>query len=160
MLKSWQRAFSLAALLGAGSLGFAQAPGTYKCVDPSGRSTYTNVKEEMTGRNCVLVSREVSVVPAQKGATGGESRTAAPTQPRASDSNRAADRRRILEEELAQEQKRLAEARDKLTEQQAVRNGDERNYQRVLDRLKPFVEAVELHEKNVSQLQRELSSVR
>ena len=54
----------------------------------------------------------------------------------------------------------ITQARDKLTEQQAVRNGDERNYQRVLDRLKPFVEAVELHEKNVSQLQRELSSVR
>src|SRR3989304_8387428 len=39
---------------------------TYRCVDPGGRSTYTNVKEEMAGKKCTVVSREVSVVPAQQ----------------------------------------------------------------------------------------------
>lgn len=43
----------------------AQVSGaTYRCVDDAGRSTYTNVKEEMGGRKCVVVSREVEVVPA------------------------------------------------------------------------------------------------
>lgn len=131
----------------------AQAPGTFKCVDSAGRSTYTNIKEEMAGKKCGMVSREVSVVPAQKAAGGSESRAAA--LPR--NDSRVTDRRRILEDELSEEQKRLAEAREQLNQQQSVRNGDERNYQRVQDRLKPYAEAVELHEKNVSQLQRELS---
>jgi septal ring factor EnvC (AmiA/AmiB activator) len=132
----------------------AQAqPVTYKCVDNAGRSTYTNVKEEMTGKKCVAVSREVSVVPAQPPA----SRAAAPA---ASNNARASDRRKILEEELGSEQKRLAEAKERLAEQQSIRNGDERNYQRVLDRLKPYVDAVEQHEKNISQLRRELSGIR
>ena len=39
-------------------------------------------------------------------------------------------------------------------------NGDEKNFQRVLDRLKPYTEVVERHEKNVEQLRRELASIR
>ena len=70
------------------------------------------------------------------------------------------DRRKILEEELESEQKRLSEARQKLAEQQNIRNGDEKNFQRVLDRLKPFTETVEQHEKNVEQLRREIANIR
>lgn len=129
-------------------------PVTYKCVDNAGRSTYTNVREEMSGKKCVAVSREVSVVPTQPPA----SKAAAPAA--SSNAARASDRRKILEEELGSEEKRLAEAKERLAEQQSIRNGDERNYQRVLDRLKPYVDAVEQHEKNISQLRRELSSIR
>ena len=50
----------------------------------------------------------------------------------------------------------LADARKKLTEQEAIRTGDEKNYQRVLDRLKPFQDTVEVHQKNVEALKREL----
>jgi septal ring factor EnvC (AmiA/AmiB activator) len=135
--------------------GVAQAqPATFKCVDNGGRSTYTNVKEEMAGKKCAVVSREVSVVPAQP--AGSATKAPPPTAARAANN----DRRKILEEELSGEEKRLAEARDKLTEQQSQRSGDERNYQRVLERLKPFADAVELHEKNVAQLRRELNAAR
>ncbi len=41
-----------------------------------------------------------------------------------------------------------------------MRHGDERNYQRVLDRLKPFQEAVERHERNVAALKKELGALR
>jgi len=47
-------------------------------------------------------------------------------------------RRGILEKELADEQQQLEAARQKLAEQEAVRTGDERNYQRFLDRVQPF----------------------
>jgi chromosome segregation ATPase len=135
----------------------AQTTATYKCIDGSGRSTYTNVKEEMAGKRCTQVSREVSVVPAQSPSARPKetSSKAGPTQ-----SSRAADRRKILEEELNDEERRLAEAKQKLADQQAIRTGDERNYQRVLDRLKPYEEAVEQHEKNIAQLKRELGAVR
>ena len=153
----------LAAALGLfASTSMAQSS-TYRCVDVNGRSTYTNIKEETVGKKCTVVSREVSVVPAdrivpQAGAAGkGASAT---TQPASTVASRANDRRKILEEELDSEQKQLTEARQKLAEQEAIRTGDEKNYQRVLDRLKPFAENVEQHEKNVEQLRRELSSIR
>ena len=150
------RGLVAAAIMGAG-VCYAQSGATYRCVDDHGRSTYTNIKEEMAGKKCTLVSREVSVVPAQKAAVQPK---AVPAAPGPSASSRATDRRKILEEELGDEEKRLGQARDKLAEQQAIRNGDERNYQRVLDRLKPYMDSVEQHEKNIAQLKRELSAIR
>jgi septal ring factor EnvC (AmiA/AmiB activator) len=144
------------AILSAG-VCYAQSGGTYRCVDQHGRSTYTNVKEEMAGKKCTVVSREVSVVPAQQPTVQPK---IAPAAAGSSASSRAVERRKILEEELSDEEKRLGEAREKLAEQQAIRSGDERNYQRVLDRLKPFEDTVEQHEKNIAQLKRELSSIR
>jgi len=37
---------------------------TFKCIDANGRATYTNMKEEAKGKNCTVVMREISVVPA------------------------------------------------------------------------------------------------
>jgi chromosome segregation ATPase len=67
--------------------------------------------------------------------------------------------RDILEKELAAEQEDLAKARQALAEQEAVRSGDERNYARVLERLQPFKDRIETHEKNIEALRRELSSL-
>ena len=128
---------------------------TYRCVDASGRSTYTNIQEETSGKKCTVVSREISVVPADRATSSAAAKPPAPNT-----ASRANDRRKILEEELDGEQKRLGEARQKLTEQQGIRSGDEKNFQRVLDRLKPFAEVVERHEKNVEQLRRELTRIR
>jgi hypothetical protein len=47
-----------------------------------------------------------------------------------------------------------------LAAQEAVRLGSERNYQRVLDRLEPYKKKVKLHEDNIGNLRKELSSVR
>ena len=70
------------------------------------------------------------------------------------------DRRRILDQELGSEQKLLEQARKELAEQDSVRLGTERNYQRVLDRLEPYKKRVKLHEDNVANLKRELANVR
>ena len=70
------------------------------------------------------------------------------------------ERRRILEQELAAEQQRLEEARLQLQEQESIRLGNERNYQRYLDRVTPYREAVENHQRNVEALQRELNNLR
>lgn len=140
----------------------AQGTGTvWKCVEPDGRAHYTNIKKETDGKNCTVVTKEVSVVPA-----GPQQRPAAsspanfPKVDRDTQKARDENRRRILEEELATEEKSLVDAKAKLAEQEAVRQGDEKNYQRVLDRLKPFQEAVERHERNVSALKRELAGIR
>jgi hypothetical protein len=163
------------AVLAGPTMAIAQSGGapTYRCVDASGRSTYTNVQEEMSGRKCTVVSREVSVVPAPplpQGARKPAASQAGSAPPAAgapaarvdaqTQRNRDNDRRRILQEELQTAEKLLVSAKQKLSEQESVRSGDERNYQRVLDRLKPFQDEVRSAEDNVAALKRELGNLR
>lgn len=70
------------------------------------------------------------------------------------------ERQRILEKELADEQQQLEAARQKLSEQEAIRTGDERNYQRYLDRVQPFRDAVANHERNIEAIRREISNLK
>ncbi len=138
----------------AAPCGHAQSE-VYKCPDASGRPTYTNVKRDTVGKNCTLVSKEVSVVPAQVPARALQS--SAVSDPA---SVRNENRRRILESELRNEQQLLSDARQKLVEQEGVRDGDERNYARVLERLKPYQETVSQHTKNIEQLRGELGRLK
>jgi hypothetical protein len=73
---------------------------------------------------------------------------------------RDSDRRRILEQELADEQSKLAEAKKQLEEQEAQRVGGEKNYQRYLDRIQPFQATVAGHERNIEAIKRELSELK
>jgi hypothetical protein len=57
---------------------------------------------------------------------------------------------------MAQEDEALGQARKELAEQESVRYGDERNYAKVLERLQKYKDAVEVHEKNIESLRREL----
>ncbi len=134
---------------------------TFKCIDANGRATYTNMKEEAKGKNCTLVMREISVVPsapAPRAAAANPSPAGFPKIDSATQKTRDGTRRRILEEELRGEEKAVAQAKAELTEQEGIRTGDERNYQRVLDRLQKYKDEVERHEKNVEALKKELSN--
>ena len=136
---------------------------TFKCMDANGRATYTNMKEETKGKNCTVVMREISVVPATPVArpgTASPSPAGFPKVDPATQKSRDDSRRRILEEELSGEEKALAQAKAELTQQESIRTGDERNYQRVLDRLQKYKDEVERHEKNVQALKKELSNVK
>jgi hypothetical protein len=70
------------------------------------------------------------------------------------------DRRRILEEELVAEQQQLDAARKELSAQESTRYGDERNYQRYLDRVQPYRDKVSTHERNIEALRQELSNLK
>jgi len=134
----------------------AQVTEIYNCVDRDGKRLYTSDKRETNGLKCKLVSREVNVVPAQKPA----SPSSFPREtPQARDSAKARQRD-ILEKELATEQQQLDQARKTLAEQESIRMGDEKNYARVLERLQPYKDNVDLHQKNVEALRRELSNIR
>lgn len=136
---------------------------TFKCMDANGRATYTNMKEETKGKNCTLVMREISVVPAIPAARPAKAKPSPAGFPKvdpATQKNRDDTRRRILEDELSSEEQALVQAKAELTRQGSIRNGDERNYQRVLDRLKKYQDDVERHEKNVAALKTELSNVK
>jgi len=138
----------------AAPLGHAQSE-VYKCPDASGRPTYTNVKRDTVGKNCTLVSKEVSVVPAQAPTRATPSSASSSTS-----ATRNENRRKILESELQNEHQLLTDARQKLAEQEGTRAGDDRNYAKVQERLKPYHQAVDQHTKNIEQLRGELDRIR
>jgi hypothetical protein len=134
----------------------AQIQTLWNCKDKDGRTTITSQKADTAGKDCRVVSEErVNVAPAQKAKPPANF-------PRESASERQVSKnkqRETLENELTQEQSMLADARKKLAEQEAIRTGDEKNYARVLERLKPYQDTVEVHQKNVEALKRELSNL-
>jgi uncharacterized protein DUF4124 len=133
----------------------------YKCVDASGRPSYTNDKRDTAGRKCELVTTQINVAPPPAPPPPRQA-PAQSTFPRESATDRASAKgrqREILEKELTAEQVDLAKAKQALAEQESVRGGDERNYARLLERLQPYKDRVETHEKNVEALRRELANL-
>ncbi len=157
-MKSASLLLSAALLLAAGS---AQAQ-IFRCTDTEGNTVISNVQQ---GKNCKKVATDpVSTLPAPPKPSASAPRTPSPAGfPRVDDAtqkSRDGDRRRILEQELASEQKSLEEARKELAEQEGIRNGDERNYQKVLDRLQPYKDKVQLHERNIEAIRKETANLR
>jgi hypothetical protein len=73
---------------------------------------------------------------------------------------RDADRRRILEDELKKEEMRLAELRAEFNNGEPERRGDERNYQRYLDRVQRLKDDIARSESAVSSLRREMAALK
>ena len=151
------RAWVLGLALLCGAAHAQQSAEIWRCVDQDGKRHYTNSKRETVGmKQCELVtSQQINVAPAQKSRPS--------TFPRESSSERASAKgrqREILQRELASEEAALARAQKALAEQEAVRSGDERNYARVQERLQPYKETVENHQKNIQALQRELGNLK
>jgi hypothetical protein len=148
--------------LAAGAVQAQQEVTIWSCRDKEGRTTVTNQKEDTVGKNCRVVQQSrVQVVPAvtPNAKPGAKAPTTFPKEDANARAAAKARQRDILERELAQEQKLLDQARKDLAAQEAVRYGDERNYARVLERLQPYKDTVERHEKNVESLQREIANL-
>jgi len=132
----------------------------WNCRDKDGRTTLTNQQADTAGKDCRVVHQQrVTVVPgavAPKPAAKSPSPAGFPKESAADRASAKTKQRETLERELVQEQAMLADSRKKLAEQEAIRTGNEKNYARVLERLKPFRDSVEVHEKNVEALKREI----
>lgn len=133
----------------------------WNCKDKDGRTILTNLQSDTVGKSCRVVHEQrITVIPSP--ATRGAKTPSPRDFPRESSAERAAARerqRQTLEHELTQEESLLAEARRKLAEQEAVRSGNEKNYARVLERLRPYRDAVDVHTKNIEALKRELANL-
>ena len=139
----------------------ARADVMYQCVDEDGHKTFSNIRPSGKGVRCTAMDLgPATSVPTPKPAVKAPSPANFPKVGENAQKERDNDRRRILESELAAEQKNLEQAKRDLAEQEAIRSGDERNYQRVLDRLEPFKNKVALHERNIEAIQKELAKVR
>jgi hypothetical protein len=160
MMDSGLRIRLIAALLSGMVLAVGARAEIYECVEADGSKRFTNVKAEAKGCK-VLDIAPANVIPAQKPPQAKSERpTNFPKVDPQTQKQRDSDRRRILERELANEEQLLERARKELAEQEAIRLGSERNYQRVLDRLEPFQKKVKLHEDNVASLKKELANLK
>lgn len=78
-----------------------------------------------------------------------------------SDEQRARDNdaRRILEAELEKEEQRLAELQKEFNNGEPERRGDERNYQKYLDRVASMKAAISRKEADIAALKREIAKL-
>jgi len=150
------------------------APGAHavlcKYVDDAGHVTYSDSPVKGAKKSSCFEAPPVPAAPppaANRAMTAPPPATAQPAPPGGlpnvdpnTQKRRDDSRRKILEEELAVEEKALAQARKDLTDGEATRTGDERNYQRYLDRVQGLKERVSQHERNVGALKQELSNLR
>lgn len=134
----------------------ALAQTIYKCTDAGGGVVISNSRLD---KNCKAVQTTPdSTIPAPKGKTaGGAAATPTPGSfPKVQEDTQKArdtDRKRILEQELAQEQRNLETSRKELAEQERTQ-GDKS------ERLTPYKDRVAQHERNIQAIQRELGNLR
>lgn len=129
----------------------------YKLVDEHGRVTYSNVPLKGSKK---LNLEPISTIAAPKQKPSAATPQDFPRVDNGTQKKRDETRRGILEQELAAERKLLDEAKKALAEGEATRLGDERNYQKYLDRVQGLKDNVTLHEKNIEALNKELAGVR
>lgn len=139
----------------------------FKCVGSDGHVTYSNLGD----KNCKRLSLEPvpASAPAAKSAAKAPTPAGFPKVEENAQKSRDNDRRRILEGELAAEQRNLEQARKELAEQQDTVLPNERmqyktgggiNGAKVEERVQPFRDKVALHERNIEAIQSELSRLR
>jgi hypothetical protein len=141
---------------------------TCKYLDSEGRVIYSNTPNNPPkGATKVKCFEDPSPKQAPASTANSDSKPANSDAkaklPRVSESTqktRDGERRRILEQELVDETAQLAVAKEQLAEQEAVRNGNERNYERYLERVKPYRDAVATHEHNIEAIKREIANLK
>jgi Domain of unknown function (DUF4124) len=156
-----QRFFTL--LAATALAASAQADTLYKCRGADGRTIYTNNKGN---QSCEVISQDKPVstfsAPPQrpKQATPADFPRVNGDQQKARDN----DRRAILEKELASEQKNLDAAKKDLAEQENLVMPDERIVGGGIQggkreaRIQTYRDKVQLHERNLESLRKELAN--
>jgi len=97
--------------------------------------------------------------PAGTAPAGGATRPASERVDPAAQRARDTDARRILTEELRREQERLTMLQKDFNDGQPERRGDERNYQKYLDRVVDMKAAIQRKEADVTALRREIAKL-
>jgi hypothetical protein len=162
MHRAWALAICLVGLPAVNAHA-QQVTEIFKCRNETGQITYTNDRRQAEKQKCELVTSQVNVAPSPSAAASrsqGRGPAGFPRETQRESAGARERQREILEQELAAEQRALAQARQTLAEQEAVRGGEERNYSRVETRLQPYKESVENHQKNIEALQRELANLK
>jgi hypothetical protein len=167
-----KRLLALLAVLMPLATAQAQDKPVYRCPGPPVLYTDALTPQEARDKGCrTIEGAPVTIVPPTKpratapaptsgSAPGappraGEGMRVDPSEQRARDS----DARRILSDELRREEERLAQLKREFNNGEPERNGDERNYQKYLDRVAEMKAAIARKEADVAAIKRELSKL-
>ena len=140
----------LIALLCVGYFGWAQAE-IYKYVDVDGHVTYSSTPKKGAKK------LNLEPLPGSQPATRARPEASPADFPKVdgnTQKTRDSTRRKILEDEMAAEEKLLAESRQNLKNEQA------RNVVQPEAKMKAMQEEITLHEKNVDALKAELGNIK
>ncbi len=130
---------------------------TYRCTTSSGAAAYFNVPEANDERPAPRPSNTRNQVPAPAPVTSQPSPQGLPRVDTATQKGRDELRRKVLQDELATEEKLLLESRGAFANGAPPASADEqKDPQRYADRIAKLRQAVQLHERNVDALRREL----
>ena len=166
--------FALACLVVTGVPAWAQSsPGrpVYRCPGPPVLYTDALTPAEARARDCRPIEGvPVTVIqgrPRPPAAANGASAPGGAAPARAAGSrvepdaqrSRDAEARRILEGELRREEERLETLRKEYNNGEPERRGDERNYQRYLDRVAQLKASIQRAEADTAAIRRELAKM-
>jgi hypothetical protein len=134
----------------------------YRCESSDGTPLFQN----SPGKNCKAMDLpSLTTVPAvrtpsSRATTANATPSDFPRVDAAAQRSRDSDRKRILQDELAREKTRLEEIRKEYNGGEPERLGNERNYQKYLDRVERLKDDITRSESNVASLRRELEGVK
>jgi hypothetical protein len=159
------RAIALSFALAAAGGALAQASSsegtvTYRCPGNDYKNTISAKEAEKLGCK-KLVDVPITVIQTSKprspapAMSGSSTARVDPSAQRARDS----DARRILEQELKNEEDRLAALKKDYNNGQPERTGDEKNYQRYLDRVGEMSAAIARKETDIAAIRREIQKL-
>lgn len=138
----------------------------YKCQGADGRTTYTNQK---TQQKCEIIAQDKPISTFSAPPQRSPKQPTPVDFPRVNDDQqktRDNDRRAILDQELANEQKNLEAARKELTEQEGLVMPDERIAGGGIQggkreaRVQIFRDKLQLHERNIESIRREIAKLK
>jgi len=151
---------SLACAAMASAPLWAQDKPVYRC--PGNLYTDSLSAKEARDKGCkTLEGAPITVIQSQvpRGSSARSGGGASPGDKVGADDQKArdSDARRILDAELKKEEDALAALRKEYNDGQPERRGDERNYQKYLDRVEELKASITRKESDVAALKRELS---
>ena len=151
----------------------------YLCISPDGQKELTDMNRK---GNCTLLDLPGAITSPPKkpasasGASGSSvgSSSGSTAQPRAATTSpadfprvdnaaqkaRDSDRRQILQDELKNEQQKMAELKKQFNDGQPERQGNERNYATYLERVEQMKDNIGRVERNIEALKREIGNIR
>jgi hypothetical protein len=154
------------ALLLCAAVGAWADNGTvYRCPGPPVLYTDQITAAQAKERGCrTIEGAPITIVspPRQRLVSGGGAAPARPSEGKVDPGEQRArdsDARKILDNELRREEGKLAELQRELGSGEPERRGDERNYQKYLDRVEELKAAIDRKQSDIAALRRELSKL-
>ena len=160
----WTALMLLAAASAAWPQGTPSGGPVYRCPGPPILYTDQISAQEAKEKNCrTIEGAPVTIVQTPKPAPSKASPVSSakgegkvdPTAQRQRDN----DARKLLQAELSREEARLADMQKAFNNGEPERQGDERNYQRYLDRVEEMRSAIARKEEDIAAIKRELAKL-